>query len=256
MGKNHFLWYEEEIMDTLTLGFSTALLMGLAFGAGPCNITCLPYLGPVFLGQENNNVRNSWKTIVPFSLGRLTGYTLLGAIAGSFGLAATSWIEEGVAAQVLGLATILVGILMLTGKLFKTKSCSSHGSPVQQPAVQKVTFTKPEKFKRTPKKNSSPYLIFSLFGMGTGMALNPCIPLVTILTVAATMATPIDGARLGIAFGLGAVVIPTLFFGLAVAYFSQQIKEHLEQWSKKLEKASGVMLILLGSFTAIGWVQP
>ncbi|MCU7817843.1 MAG: sulfite exporter TauE/SafE family protein [gamma proteobacterium symbiont of Lucinoma myriamae] len=87
-------------MDSLTLGFSAAMIMGLAFGAGPCNITCLPYLGPVFLGQEKTNIRSSWKTIVPFSLGRLTGYTLLGAIAGSFGLAATTWIEEGIAVNV------------------------------------------------------------------------------------------------------------------------------------------------------------
>ena len=33
----------------LSLGFGAAFLMGLAFGAGPCNIACLPYLGPVFL---------------------------------------------------------------------------------------------------------------------------------------------------------------------------------------------------------------
>jgi len=92
--------------------------------------------------------------------------------------------------------------------------------------------------------------------MGTGMALNPCIPLITILTVAATMATPMDGAQLGVAFGLGAVVIPTLFFAFAIAYFSQQIKEHLNQWKKKLELISGIMLIFLGSFTALGWVQP
>jgi cytochrome c biogenesis protein CcdA len=92
--------------------------------------------------------------------------------------------------------------------------------------------------------------------MGTGMALNPCIPLVTILTVAATMATPIDGARLGIAFGLGAVVIPTLFFGFAIAYFSQQIKLHLSQWGKRLEYFSAILLICLGIFTMLGWVQP
>jgi sulfite exporter TauE/SafE len=111
-------------MDNLTLGFSAALFMGLAFGAGPCNITCLPYLGPVFLGRENNTIKTSWKTILPFSLGRLTGYTLLGAIAGSFGLAATSWIEKGLAAQVLGVATILVGVYLLFGARRKKINCT------------------------------------------------------------------------------------------------------------------------------------
>ncbi len=240
-------------MDNLPLGFSTALLMGLAFGAGPCNITCLPYLGPVFLGQQKNTMQSSWKTIVPFSAGRLTGYTLLGAIAGSFGLTVTKWIEDGLAVQVLGIATLLAGLYLLRGGFSKPKNCS-----VQQPDKQTKTihFIAPHKAEIQPKKKSTLYLSLSLFSMGTGMALNPCIPLLTILTVAATMATPIDGARLGIAFGLGAVVIPGLFFGLFIAWFSQQVKEHLNYWQKNLERLSGIMLILLGSFTALGWVQP
>lgn len=246
-------------MDNMTLGFSAALLMGLAFGAGPCNITCLPYLGPVFLAQENNSFRTSWKTIIPFSLGRLTGYTLLGAVAGSVGLAATKWIEEGIAAQVLGIATIMVGIFMLSGTLFKSRSCSSHQSMTKKSGkteVNEITFTPQSEYKKKPVKKPTLYLTFSLFTMGTGMALNPCIPLVSILTVAAAMATPADGARLGIAFGLGAIGISTLFFGIAVAFFSQQIRKHLSQWRHILERASGVMLILLGSFTSLGWVQP
>ncbi len=244
-------------MDNLTLGFSAALLMGLAFGAGPCNITCLPYLGPVFLAQENNNFRTSWKTVIPFSLGRLTGYTLLGTIAGSFGLAATTWVEEGLAAQVLGIATILLGVYFLFSASSKNSSkklgCASHHSKTAQQTTSPITFSKPD--DKQKKNKSTLYLTGSLFFMGTGMALNPCIPLITILTVAATMATPIDGARLGIAFGLGAVIIPSLFFAFVIAYFSEQVKLHLNQWSKQLERISGFMLIFLGSFTSLGWVQ-
>lgn len=62
--------------ETLVLGFSSALIMGLVFGAGPYNITCLSYLGPVFLNQQNSRSKTSWRTIIPFSLGRLTGYTI------------------------------------------------------------------------------------------------------------------------------------------------------------------------------------
>jgi uncharacterized protein len=243
-------------MDNITLGFSAALLMGLAFGAGPCNITCLPYLGPVFLGQEKNNMSTSWKTIIPFSLGRMAGYSLLGAIAGSFGFAATTWIEEGVAGIVLGIATILVGLFLLKGTFFKQKSCSTNNETLTNTNNISVVHKIHPKPETKPLKKSSLYLSLSLFTMGTGMALNPCIPLITILTVAATMATPIDGARLGIAFGLGAVIIPTLFFAFVISHFSQQIKKHLNQWRQTLERISGSMLILLGSFTALGWVQP
>ncbi len=240
------------MMADITLSFSVALLMGLTFGAGPCNITCLPFLGPVFLGQNRNNMQTSWKTIIPFSLGRLTGYTLLGTIAGAFGLAATKWIEEGIASQILGIATTLVGIYLVFGAYSNKKSCASHHSA-------KIKDEQPIYFNKTPShKNetqSTLYLSISLFAMGTGMALNPCIPLVTILTIAATMATPVGGAKLGIAFGLGAVVIPSLFFAFAISYFSQQIKEHLNQWGKKIEQLSGFMLIFLGIFTGLGWIQ-
>ena len=59
--------------------FSLAMAMGLIFGLGPCNVACLPYLGPVFLARDGG-LRRSWRTIVPFSMGRLSGYTLLGLL--------------------------------------------------------------------------------------------------------------------------------------------------------------------------------
>ena len=236
-------------METLSLSFSAALLMGLAFGAGPCNITCLPFLGPVFL-RESNQGGTDWRTIIPFSLGRLTSYSALGAIAGSFGYAATVWIENGPAAQILGIATIIIGVLMLRRKA-GAKSCKSRNGQqasgeesevVIQPAVQK-------------QEKSGPLFSLSLFGMGAGMALNPCVPLATVLTVSAAMATPTGGLMLGLAFGLGAVAIPTLIFGIAVAHFGAQIRYHLSNWSGRLEQVAGGMLVLLGSVTVLGFVQ-
>jgi cytochrome c biogenesis protein CcdA len=230
------------MMETLTLSFSAALLMGLAFGAGPCNVTCLPYLGPVFL-RESNGGGADWQTILPFSLGRLTSYSLLGAIAGSFGYAATKWIEDGPAAQILGVATIMIGVLMMRRAGAK-KACHSqsgkHGSEVMIPLTQQKT---------------RPLFSFSLFGMGAGMALNPCVPLATVLTVSAAMATPVEGLLLGLAFGIGAVAIPTVLFGFAVAYFGSQIRYHLSQWSGRLEQVAGGMLVLLGSITVLGFVK-
>ncbi len=235
-------------METLSLSFSAALLMGLAFGAGPCNITCLPFLGPVFL-RESGGEGADWRTIIPFSLGRLTSYSALGAIAGSFGYAATVWIENGPAAQILGIATIIIGVLMLRRKA-GAKSChggeghaaSNESEVVIQPAVQK-------------QQKARPLFSLSLFGMGAGMALNPCVPLATVLTVSAAMATPTGGLMLGLAFGLGAVAIPTVIFGIAVAHFGAQIRYHLSNWSGRLEQVAGGMLVLLGSVTVMGFVQ-
>jgi len=231
-------------MEPLTLSFTAALFMGLAFGAGPCNITCLPYLGPVFL-RESNGKNIAWRTIIPFSLGRLSSYSMLGGVAGGFGYAATSWLESGYAGYFLGVATIVIGLLMIRRSMNGKFSCDKINQPSDLQQEKKITFQK-----------DPPGFSFGLFAMGAGMALNPCIPLATVLTVSAAMANPYDGLMLGLAFGVGAVAIPAIIFGFAVAHFSEQIRYHLSAWRGRLEKMAGSMLVLLGGFTLMGWIQP
>jgi len=228
-------------MEMLTLSFSAALLMGLVFGAGPCAVTCLPYLGPVFLGQEAG-WRRTLGVILPFSAGRLAGYSALGAVAGYAGYAATNWFKEGPAGILLGIATVMVGILLMR-RAGRGKACSAK--------------VKTEQAVAPPGKGTSRKLMpFSLFALGMGMALNPCVPLGTVLTVAAASADPLLGGQLGLAFGLGAVVVPAVFFALVVAHFGVQVRSALAQWQARLEAGAGGLLIILGSFTALGWVQP
>jgi len=228
-------------VEALTLSFGAALLMGLVFGAGPCTITCLPYLGPVFLSQEAG-WRRTLGVIAPFSLGRLVGYSALGTVAGYAGYAATSWFKQGPAGILLGVATVGLGILLLR-RAAKGKRCK-----VKAPVEQHVAM---------PGKGRGQKLMpFGLFGLGLGMALNPCVPLGTVLTVAAAGADPLLGAELGLAFGLGAVVVPAMVFGLLVAHFGLQVREALAQWQGRLEAGAGGLLIVLGSVTALGWVQP
>ena len=92
--------------------------------------------------------------------------------------------------------------------------------------------------------------------MGTGMALNPCAPLTTVIVAAATTASALAGLTLGLGFGLGAVLLPTLIFAVGVAHFGNQVREHLRQWRLALENASVGLLLLLGTGTALGWIVP
>ncbi|MCW8827826.1 MAG: sulfite exporter TauE/SafE family protein [Gammaproteobacteria bacterium] len=228
-------------MEVLSLSFGAALLMGLAFGAGPCSITCLPYLGPVFLTQEAG-WRRTLGVILPFSVGRLVGYTALGTVAGYAGYTATHWFKEGPAGILLGIATVVLGVLLLR-RAGKGKGCKPKAPTEQSVALP-------------GKARPATMMPLSLFGLGMGMALNPCVPLGTVLTVAAASASPWLGAQLGLAFGIGAVVIPAVFFGIVVAHFGLQVRQGLAKWQGKLEAGAGGMLILLGSVTALGWVQP
>lgn len=229
-------------LDPVTFSFTTALLLGLSFGSGPCNIACLPYLGPVFLAT-GGGVRHAWRTVVPFSLGRMSGYALLGMLAGWAGFLIREWLDTSWVRWVLGSATILVAIAILW-RNNRTRNCAaSHSS-----GSVEVSFDQ--------QGGEAPVMNSGLFFMGMGMALNPCAPLTTIIFAAAATASAMAGLSLGVGFGMGAVFVPSLIFGFGVAHFSTQIREHLDKWSGTLEKVSVGMLVLMGVATIAGWIAP
>ncbi|MCP4289530.1 MAG: sulfite exporter TauE/SafE family protein [Gammaproteobacteria bacterium] len=231
-------------LDPVTLSFGAALLLGLSFGSGPCNLACLPYLGPVLM-SSSDGVRGSWRTILPFSLGRLTGYSLLGTVAGAVGLYVQDWIAEPWVRWLLGGATILVALSLFWRQRRGTTACkrSPSGKTVEVEIGREWD-------------SSKTTLPGGLFFMGAGMALNPCAPLTMVILAAATTASALAGLSLGFGFGLGAVIIPTLIFALGVAHFGQQVREHLWQWRRTLENVSAGLLLLLGTGTALGWIAP
>ena len=232
-------------MDIVQLTIPAVLLMGLAFGAGPCNVTCLPYLGPVLLQGEG--VKSSWKILVPFTLGRLTGYSSLGLIAGLAGQLLVDWLQSSLAGWILGLAAIAVGI-----RLFVKRSDNTACHSIS-PQQQTIHFHKQASTQPTATKSLLPG---ALFLMGVGMALNPCVPLATVLAAAATGGSMLLGVSLGLSFGVGAVILPTLFFGILIAHFGTELRNNLGQWKHHIEKFSGSLLILLGLATTAGWIQP
>ena len=225
-------------MESLTLTFGAALGTGLVFGAGPCTISCLPFLGPVFVGRGDG----AWRSLLPFSAGRLVGYSALGAAAGGAGHAVTRWLEHGPAAAVLGTATLLMGIA-LWRRAGRDTRCNAPAAHAAQPI-------------RFYRRGHGWRLPLGLFGMGVGMALNPCLPLGTVLLAASASAAVRSGLWLGLGFGIGAVLVPTLVFGWVVAHFGAQLRLHLTQWRRGLERSAGGMLMMLGVVTATGWVQP
>lgn len=230
-------------LDPVSLSFG-AVLLGLSFGSGPCNIACLPYLGPVFM-TSNEGVRGSWHTLLPFSLGRLTGYALLGTAAGAAGLFVQDWIAGPWVRWLLGGATILVALSIL-----RRQRCTAA---THRQAQGKRSIAVP-----IPGNPDHPKVMLpgGLFRMGTGMALNPCAPLTTVILAAASTASALAGLSRGLGFGLGAVILPTLIFALGVAHFGAQVRKHLGQWRRTLENASVGLLLLLGAGTALGWIAP
>lgn len=231
-------------MEPITLTFSAALAMGLFYGAGPCNIACLPYLGPVFLARSGG-IRQAWRTILPFSLGRISAYAALATAAATVGQAATVQMEGGTGAILLGSASVAVGVVILWRATRKGKNSRSSCSKMPAAGSEtKVTL------QRKPVEAS--LMPMGLFGMGAAMALNPCVPLGTVALAAAVTADPLAGLMLGLGFGLGAVAIPAVLFSLVVAHIGAEVRERLAGWKGGLEYAAGAMLIAMGALSYSG----
>lgn len=209
---------------------STVFILGLVFGMGPCTITCLPFLGPVFLAKQGG-ITQSWKIIVPFSLGRLASYSTLGIFSGWVGASIQSLLNSTLIAGLLGSATIAVGLLILYRSFYRKTGCGAH---------------------KRGKLQDHPFLPSGLFFMGVGMAATPCLPLSTVMLTAASTSSAWAGLTLGLSFGVGAVIIPALAFGVGMAYFGQRIRQILHQSRTTLERASAVLLMVIGTTTVLG----
>jgi cytochrome c biogenesis protein CcdA len=233
-------------IEPVSLSFGASLLLGLSFGAGPCNIACLPYLGPVFTTSDNG-IKGSWRTLLPFSLGRISGYTLLAAAAGWAGL----WVEDLVAGTwvrwFLGGATILVAFSIVWRR--RNSECQPTCSTTKTVSIE----NEPASGQKIMRHRSLPG---SLYLMGLSMTFNPCAPLTTVILAAATSTSIVTGASLGIGFAMGAVIVPTLIFTFGVAHFGQQIRLHLANHRSTLENTSIGLLIMIGCATALGWITP
>lgn len=219
-------------MEQTLLTLPTAMLLGLVFGMGSCTIACLPYLGPVFLAAEGG-VRQSWRIILPFSLGRLGSYASLTAIAGLSGQV----LGDGAAGRelrwLMGAAAILLGVTMLLRRP-SIGGCSrrDNGAPLRRGA-------------RPPSLETM--MPGGLFLLGATMALSPCAPLGSVIFSAAVCASAWQGLWLGLGFGTGAIVIPTIVYGIGFAWFGSRLRERLSDSHRHIVRLSAALLILTGA---------
>lgn len=214
------------------IGMPMALSLGLMYGLGPCLVSCLPYLAPVFLARDFG-LRRSWRVVLPLSLGRLAGYIGMGLAAGWLGSA----VKNGAAAPMLrllvGSAAVMIGVALL----WRRPACAAAGGA-------RATVSPLRRFD--PGVEPRPLLPGGLFLMGFSMAMTPCAPLGVVLFSATAAGSAIDGALLGLAFGLGAIVVPGLVFGIGAAYVGQRLRERLAHWRPTVERLAAVLLIFVG----------
>jgi uncharacterized protein len=216
----------------VVVGLPMAAALGLLFGMGPCLVSCLPFLGPVFLSTDKG-VAGGLRIMGPHALGRLAGYGGLAAIAGLAGDFAGATFAAPIVNWALGSATLLTGLAILAMWRMRRKAACGRGCA-----------------KSGWEANAARQLMpGGLFLMGLGMAFTPCAPLSVVLLSAATAARWETGLALGLAFGLGAITVPSLVYGVGFAYLAQELRARLGVWLSRLELLSGGLLVTLGVAT-------
>ncbi|MFA6202949.1 MAG: sulfite exporter TauE/SafE family protein [Gallionella sp.] len=226
----------------MVVGAPMAAALGFAYGMGPCLISCAPFLGPVFLASEGG-VRKSWKIILPLSLGRLLAYSSFGAVVGTFGHYVKDAAVTDSVRIIVGFAVLMIGVALL----LRNKHCGSSRAATGMSAGTHV-------LQRIDKQGSAQALMpGGLFLMGIGMTLSPCAPLGVVLFSAAMSGSALGGLALALSFGLGAIVIPALFFGIGMAYLGTRLREQLQSWRPVIERISAALLIMAGISNLVRW---
>jgi len=163
------------MLNGIVLTAPALLVAGLA--ASPhCGLMCGPLAR---LAAGNASGRDAWERALLVNLGRIAGYTLLGAVAGfigaqlSYQLPSASW---GDAFRLLAAAVVIaIGVAHLRTRTLPPCMQRSAGSPGQN----------------------------ALLGRGMLWSLMPCPMLYGVLALCAMSGTAASGALLAGAFGLG-----------------------------------------------------
>ena len=228
------------LMPPAQVGLPMAFTLGFAFGMGPCLLACFPYLMPVFL-NSSGGVRQSWRILLPLSLGRLTGYVGFGLICGLLGQMVSTRIGSSQIKLVLGMAAMMVGSALFWRFISGRKGCPAKFEKSISAPIKRIDM---RSLSASPPASLMPG---GLYLMGLSMALTPCAPLGVVLVAATALSSATGGAMLGLSFGMGALLVPSLVYGFGVAYFGQRLREQLGPWRQRIEILSAGLLIATGS---------
>lgn len=212
--------------------YVTAFIVGLLGG-----VHCLGMCGGVVGGLTFSleaRVQTSWLRMMPYqvlyNLGRLTSYGIIGAVFGAFGVALGSIAAFLPAQQLLqvvaGVFMIALG-LYLGGWWFGVAKIERLGQSIWARLA-------PYAQKMTPVKH---YHQAWLYGLVWGWL--PCGLVYSMLIMAMTAGSPLNGATVMLAFGLG--TLPNLLLmGVFAFYFTRFARM---VWVKRV---AGLSVILLG----------
>lgn len=220
-----------EEVATGRISLATVWLLGVSMGMTACTVTCLPFLGTWVLGRTGGQREAMLHTGV-FLAGRVATYTLLAALAGLAGAGLAKALGGAWGNAVIGGASILAGLWLLARP---GRSCGSAPPPL-------TLGTAPlQDMRRSRRRDSLPPLF-----LGAALSLTPCVPLASLLALAANAGGPLPGAAYGLAFGLGAAVTPILVLAPLADRLGRELRSGRSWLGRWITWGAALVLVALG----------
>ena len=217
------------------ISYSTALFIGITSGISHCNVVCAPLVSTYIMGSREGALEGL-KSFTVFTLGRVFMCAVLGLAAGYIG---TTFIgmrsDLKYVPLVYSMVLISVGLLMLIRPVGKNCKQSKEKTKVFSFFSQRLAF------------NPTTHL----FIMGMAFATIPCPPMGIVLLYSLQMPSVISSSILMSLFSIGTAVSPLIIISALAGWFSKKIKTEVPQYRMLFQRLSGMILILLGGFSAI-----
>lgn len=188
------------------------LTMGLVYGATVCSLSCLPYLGPLFIG-ESGGFKKGIGGGISFMTGKIICYGMLGGVAARLGQEVV--FENSTAQIIMAVVLIAVGLLLF--------------------------FSNPDSCRQPCDRQARRPLSFMALGAATG--LTPCPPLAAVLVLAAQSGHAINGVVYGALFGVGLMLSPIILAGGLLAFIGQRIKREVSEIAPYLRFLAALIII-------------
>ncbi|MDD3788168.1 MAG: sulfite exporter TauE/SafE family protein [Petrimonas sp.] len=216
------------------ISYFSLFIIGLSYGSTACMFSCMPFLSPLLV-HNSNHLRESINIVLPFSLGRIFTYTMIAITAVSGAGYVKSVLNDNMLSQLfLGVLTLLMGAFMFYRVWKKdAKSCSVNPSISHSLTTNKV----------------------GLFGIGALVSINPCAPILTLIALSANSGSVPNAIGMGISFGLGAVLIPFLFYGFFLSNVIRGLLAEFKSYAKIIEITASLLLVIVGVLILNGHIK-
>jgi len=211
-----------------------SLVKGFGMGLVACTPTCLPYIAG-YIASTGANFRRSVLITMIFNAGRITAYTLIGALLGIFSGLTRYFVDESTfsllqsySVIVFSIVTIIVGASLIYKNRKPPSSCDCKQSPLN------------------PKWLTNRFDV-GAYTLGLSRGFVFCPALIVLLSSTVLFASPLNSVVFSVLFGIGTAISPMLLIGGVTGWLLSKAP----LLRNYIAYAGAIIIILLGIITLI-----